>query len=223
MCCKVHSRYDRKESATRRQGSCEPGKSCQLIFRSGYSKCPCFLRSFDLIIPSQCLQKGSLSGQSFQQEPSFIIPTSTFQIAKFTHLIVLSAYTIMPPPLPPTTPTKGSRRALKRVYRNRQRVVGSSSESESSSISSDSSDDDDIPARTPRKPTTPTRARAASLTPRSAAKGRKQRPNKAGEREVPCLGCLNSALSGQSDGSCHDAATGKRCWRCASGHTCEAL
>ena len=53
----------------------------------------------------------------------------------------------------------------------------------------------------------------------------RERPASSGQlRQVPCLGCVRSALRGRSDGLCYDTVGGgTRCWRCASGHSCVRL
>lgn len=40
------------------------------------------------------------------------------------------------------------------------------------------------------------------------------------------MGCLRSALSGRSEGTCFDlagAGRAKRCYKCSSGHTCSPV
>jgi hypothetical protein len=44
---------------------------------------------------------------------------------------------------------------------------------------------------------------------------------KGGVRAVPYLGCVRSALSGNSTGQCFDAPGSSRCWLCRSGHRCD--
>ena len=63
----------------------------------------------------------------------------------------------------------------------------------------------------------------ASATPSCAlisAPATPSRPAQGALHADPCLGCLRSALAGRSNGQCHDATTGSRCWKCASGHVC---
>ncbi|KAL7624409.1 hypothetical protein AAE478_005973 [Parahypoxylon ruwenzoriense] len=56
---------------------------------------------------------------------------------------------------------------------------------------------------------------------RSSGTSRRARPDPAGLRDTPCMGCLRSALAGRSTGQCYDTVgNGSRCWRCASGHSC---
>lgn len=43
-------------------------------------------------------------------------------------------------------------------------------------------------------------------------------------RPVPCFGCLCSAYSGKSRGTCYDNKLGgERCFMCASGHRCTPM
>ena len=70
-------------------------------------------------------------------------------------------------------------------------------------------------------PAATTALMTASATPSRAltsAPATPSRPAQGALRADPCLGCLRSALAGRSNGQCHNATTGSRCWKCASGH-----
>ena len=70
----------------------------------------------------------------------------------------------------------------------------------------------------------PLRRSARSATPATprATPSKVVERVKGAEREIPCLDCIRSALSGKSDGKCfnNDVGAGKRCYRCSSGHKC---
>ncbi len=94
-------------------------------------------------------------------------------------------------------------------------------------------DDDDgyefipAPARLPRRTRTP--ARTPGKSPAGAAVTRRRASVaklKGKARDVSCLGCIKSALSGFSDGVCYHVAGSRasaRCMRCSKGHQCHAL
>lgn len=77
--------------------------------------------------------------------------------------------------------------------------------------------------KTPDRPTTG----GKSIKPSTSGSG--GRGEKGDLRSIPCLGCLKSTLAGKmpdldDGGGCRDQIPAKkRCWLCASGHTCKPM